>query len=263
MSEDPACSLKHLLHLISHQLLISPTHSPICPSSISAVASTFIASAVPSLPPVPHYPPPHHKAVRVLGIRWAVKSHKLLLLCVWPGNRGGRDRERKRERDFMLQHFWTWIAPLPRCPFLPLFTQTWTSTRTAARLLPTTTQIPPPAHIRTHTTSSPPTITTSSEHVTAHHPHGKDTSTTLLQRAGHFTEQLDESLQSSRGIKPLLNLRRAISATSTRRSNEQLTTHRVLPTPPGTPPDIWQNLAKGHKHTCCKCFVSVLLFYGS
>lgn len=50
-----------------------------------------------SIPPFPHYPPPQHKAVRVLGIRWAVKSYKLLLLCVWPGNRGGRDREKERE----------------------------------------------------------------------------------------------------------------------------------------------------------------------
>lgn len=217
---------KNLLHLIRHQLLISSTHSPICPSSISTVTSTFIASAFPSLPPVPHYPPPQHKAVRVLGIRWAVKSHKLLLLCVWPSNRGGRDRERKPERDFMLQHFWTWIAPLPHCPFLPYSLRHGQAHAQLQDCYPRQPRKPPPsAHTHTHLLHPPPTITTSSEHVTVHHPHSKDTSTTLLQCAGHFTEQLDESLQSSRGIKPLLNPRRAISATSARRSNIQLTTH--------------------------------------
>ena len=125
-----------------------------------------------------------------------------------------RKRKRERERDFLLQHFWTWIAPLPRCPFLPLFTQTWTSTRTAARLhiYPLQPKYLPPAHTHTHThthpTSSPPPSPPPPPlsmwpHHRPRHPHGKDTSTTLLQCAGHFTEQLDESLQSSRGIKPL------------------------------------------------------------
>ncbi|KAI3361326.1 hypothetical protein L3Q82_013504 [Scortum barcoo] len=47
----PADPLKHPLHFISHQLLISPAHPPICPSSISTVTSTFIASDAPSLHP--------------------------------------------------------------------------------------------------------------------------------------------------------------------------------------------------------------------
>lgn len=49
------------------------------------------------------------KAVRgFLRSRWAVKSHKLLLLYVWLGE-WGRERQNGREErgDFLLQHFWT------------------------------------------------------------------------------------------------------------------------------------------------------------
>lgn len=72
---------------------------------------------------------------------------------------------------------------------------------------PVATKIPPLAHTHTHTHPQPPhpstpTPTPSSfEHVTVHHPHSEDTSTTLLQCAGHFTEQLVErSAASAEGL---------------------------------------------------------------
>lgn len=60
------------------------------------------------------------------GIQWAVKSHKLLLLYVWPCDRK-RKRRRREKRDFLLQHFWTFPAP-------PVITHRHRSTRTAAKL---------------------------------------------------------------------------------------------------------------------------------
>lgn len=184
------------------------------------------SSFLPSLPPIPHYPPPRRKAVRVLGIRWAVKSHKLLLLCVWPSNRGGRAKERERKREREILCFNTSepeSAPLPHCPFLPLFTQTWTSTRTATRphIYPLQFKYLPPTHNSEVSHPPPP----SPLDLSPCHPYGKDTSTTLLQCAGHFTQQLDESLQPSRGIKPLLSLWRTASVTSTKKSKAPHTTH--------------------------------------
>lgn len=62
------------------------------------------------------------------GIQWAVKSHKLLLLYVWPCDRK-RKRRRREKGDFLLQHFWTFPAP-------PVITHRHRSTRTAAKLHP-------------------------------------------------------------------------------------------------------------------------------
>lgn len=266
------CSIFSILSSISSSslpLILQPVnfhfhfgiHRLWCSKPPSLRSSSFL----PSPPPIPHYPPPRRKAVRVLGIRWAVKSHKLLLLCVWPSNRGGRAKERETEeeraRDFMLQHFWTWICPLPHCPFPPLFTQTRTSTRTAARphIYPLQSKYLPPAHNSQLSHPPPP----SPPDLSPCHPYGKDTSTTLLQCAGHYTQQLDESLQPSRGIKPLLSLWRTASVTSTKKSKAPHTTHTM---PPGTPCETWQILSKGHKHvvtvftTLMICVFSILSF---
>ena len=162
----------------------------------------------------------------------------------------------------MLQHFWTWIAPpppppsppsLPPCPFLPLFTQTWTSTRTAAKSTHYSPNNPRSTHTHTHThthteSTSPSPLLLHHHHLwTCNHtnalanPHGEDTSTTLLQRAGHFTEQLDERLLPSRGMKLPLNLRRAVSATSTKKSKAP---------PPPTQHTHTHLKHRTHTHTC-------------
>lgn len=155
-----------------------------------------------------------------------------------------RERERKREREILcFNTSEPESAPLPHCPFLPLFTQTWTSTRTAARphIYPLQSKYLPPTHNSELSHPPPP----SPPDFSPCHPYGKDTSTTLLQCAGHFTQQLDESLQPSRGIKPLLSLWRTASVTSTKKSKAPHTTHTM---PPGTPFETWQILSKGHKH---------------
>lgn len=138
-----------------------------------------------------------------------MKSHKLLLLWVWRSNRGGesgggRTGEEKKEkggRAILCFNTSEPESPLShRCPVHPLFTQTWTSTRTAARVRARrNTNTSPGTHTHTQPPHpSTPTPTPSSfEHVTVHHPHSEDTSTTLLQCAGHFTEQLVERSAAS------------------------------------------------------------------
>lgn len=126
----------------------------------------------------------------------------------------------------MLQHFWTWIGPLPHWPFLALFTQTRTSTCTAAGL-----QIYSPK-------TFPNTHTHTCKHQCPRHPHGKDTSTTLLQCAGHFTQQLEERLQPSGGIKPSSSWAELLQPPPVKRAK------------PREVPLRGQELAKGHKHTC-------------
>jgi len=111
---------RHQLHLSSRSIFAFHCHYYTYSLCCSIHPSLCPSSFLPSLPPIPHYPPPQRNAVRVLGVRWAVKSHKLLLLCVCPGNRGGKQTEREGETDFMLQHFWTWIKPPPLLPLLPL-----------------------------------------------------------------------------------------------------------------------------------------------
>lgn len=209
MFKDPFCSLAHL-HLISSSLAYSFPNLSI----VTFHCRFYIPRFCCSIPPFPHYPPPQHKAVRVLGIQWAVKSYKLLLLCVWPSNRGGRDREKEREiLCFNTSEPESPTSPsppsLPLPPLIHSDTDKHThSCKTATHYNPNTF---PPAHIHTQSTAPLlPIIITSSEHVTAQqqcprHRRVKDTSTTLLQRVGHFTEVLNKILQSSRGIKALLD----------------------------------------------------------
>lgn len=107
---------EHLLHVVSHQLLISPSYFPICPSSLSTVTPPH-----PSLPPVPHYYPPTPtptptSAQGCQSFRDAVSceiAQIAVALRLAQQQRGGGGRVRgaadgekqKRGRDFMLQHF--------------------------------------------------------------------------------------------------------------------------------------------------------------
>ena len=184
--QDPAYlwTIFSILSAISSSSL--PLILQICPSSISTVTSTFISSAAPSLPPLPSLPPqPQHKAVRVLGIRWAVKSHKLLLLCVWPGNRGGRGREREREREIFCFNTSEPESPLslaaPSSPYSLRHGQAHAQLQDciSTHYNPNTSPQHTHTHTHTHTLSLTHThtanfitltITTTSEHVTAPPP---------------------------------------------------------------------------------------------
>lgn len=246
--------------------LSPPPFFLICPSSIPTVLTPSPVPFHPPWPPphctpAPH--PPQRMVVRVLGMRWAVKSHKLLLLCVWRSNRGAKvgeveQKRRKKEKwegrgRFYASTLLNLNRPHShRCPVLPLFTQTWTSTRTAARVqTQRNTNTSPGTHTHSHAPPSAP----ASPAALSMWP-----CTTLTVKTPPplcFSARVTSQKNLWRGLRPS-----AASSTCA----EPTVAFKEQPWPGSlqarlTPRNqLWDvttknSLSKGCRHTWCQCFV--------
>lgn len=121
------------------------------------------SSFLPSLPTLPHYPPTSAQGCQSFRDPVSCEIAQIAVaLRLAQQQRGEIDREEERKRERERFYASTLLnlnhpphlpcPPHSLCPFLPLFTQTWTSTRTAARLhiYPLQPKYLPPTHTHTH-----------------------------------------------------------------------------------------------------------------